>query len=241
MDAEITAIKAKLTKAHRIKHGMMQELVTGRIRLAMPASKAVKVQAKKESGPIFTKSHNWEINEAVIIAVLAKNFGTTDWPLPRKRRTKLTYLLHRHVERKTEGYLKKAAGPYNPKTRYKGPESIAQKGRYVRLHHNGKYEGFVAGDNVAKAESYFEKWYGPDALMWLERFRFRKTDELELLATVDMAMEDLHREGKSAALGTVKQIIKEHPEWEAKLERPIFSDANITRAIQTCRALFPPS
>lgn len=33
MDAEITSIEAKVTKAHQIKQGMMQELLTGRIRL----------------------------------------------------------------------------------------------------------------------------------------------------------------------------------------------------------------
>ena len=33
MDAEITALEAKLTKARHIKQGMMQELLTGRIRL----------------------------------------------------------------------------------------------------------------------------------------------------------------------------------------------------------------
>jgi len=33
MDAEIAALEAKLTKARQIKQGMMQELLTGRIRL----------------------------------------------------------------------------------------------------------------------------------------------------------------------------------------------------------------
>jgi len=33
MDAEITALEAKLTKARQLKQGMMQELLTGRIRL----------------------------------------------------------------------------------------------------------------------------------------------------------------------------------------------------------------
>ena len=32
--------------------------------------------------------------------------------------------------------------------------------------------------------------------------------------------------------------IRSHPEWKAKLDRPIFSDANIVRAIETCRTLF---
>ena len=33
MDAEIAALEAKLTKARQVKQGMMQELLTGRIRL----------------------------------------------------------------------------------------------------------------------------------------------------------------------------------------------------------------
>jgi len=33
MDAEIAALKTKLAKARQIKQGMMQELLTGRIRL----------------------------------------------------------------------------------------------------------------------------------------------------------------------------------------------------------------
>lgn len=33
MDAEIAAIEATLTKARGVKQGMMQELLTGRIRL----------------------------------------------------------------------------------------------------------------------------------------------------------------------------------------------------------------
>ena len=34
MDAEITALEAQVGKAHELKQGMMQELLTGRIRLA---------------------------------------------------------------------------------------------------------------------------------------------------------------------------------------------------------------
>ena len=33
MDAEITALEEKLAKARQLKQGMMQELLTGRIRL----------------------------------------------------------------------------------------------------------------------------------------------------------------------------------------------------------------
>jgi type I restriction enzyme S subunit len=238
MDAEIAALETKLAKARQVKQGMMQELLTGRIRLVAVASKIISLPVKRELSTAPTKSHNWQINEAVIIAVLAKHFGTAKYPLARKRCTKLTYLLHRWIERTAEGYLKKAAGPYNPAIRYKGPETIAQKNGYILLHHNGAYEGFTAAENILEAETYFGKWYRQDVLKWLEQFRFKKTDELELLTTVDMAIEDLWREGQKIELDTVKQVIWNHPEWKAKLNREIFSDGNIIRAIQSCKQLF---
>ncbi len=238
MDGEIGALEAKLAKARRIKQAMMQELLTGRIRLVQSTARIIPLPTQKQTSPATAKSHkshNWQINEAVIIGVLAKHFGSEKFPLARKRCTKLTYLLHRHVERQAEGYLKKAAGPYNPAVKYKGPEGIAQKNGYVRPHHNGTYPGFVAAGNITEAEAYFAQWYGPEVLPWLEQFRFKKTDELELLTTVDMAMEDLRREGQAVNLGAVKQVIHDHPEWEAKLEREIFADPNIIRAIDECR------
>jgi type I restriction enzyme S subunit len=234
MDTEIATLEAKLAKARQIKQGMMQELLSGRIRLISTSERITSIQ----SGSGDNKKHNWQINEAVIIGVLANHFGSENFPLTRKRCTKLTYLLHRHAEQTAEGYLKKAAGPYNPATRYKGPEGIAQKNKYARVHNNGKYSGFVAADNINEAESYFQKWYGPEMLQWLDQFRFKKTDDLELIATVDMAMEDLRREEKPAEVATVKQVIQTHPEWAPKLEREIFSDRNITWAIEFCRTLF---
>jgi hypothetical protein len=206
--------------------------------LAPTASKVISFAKAKKSDTPATKSHNWQINEAVVIAVLAKNFGSEQYPLARVRRTKFAYLLHRHAEKKVEGYLKKAAGPYNPNVRYQGPEKIAQQNRYVRSHNNGTYEGFVAAENIAQAEAYFQQWYGADALTWLKQFRYKKTEELELLATVDMAIEDLRRDGRAADQTSVKQIIRNDPKWKAKLDRPIFSDANIALAISSCQKLF---
>lgn len=148
------------------------------------------------------------------------------------------YLLHRHAEGRAEGYLKKAAGPYDPNTKYKGPEAIALKNGYVRVLNNGKYEGFVAGDKADQARGYFEQWYGTAALEWLERFHYRKTDDLELLATVDMAMVDFAAAGQSADVAGVKRVIAAHPEWVPKLSRELFSDERIARAIAECQKLF---
>lgn len=237
MDAEIAALEAKLTKARQLKQGMMQELLTGRIRLVRPDSNVVSLSDRKRPSSTGSRPHNQQIEEAAILGVLS-TFGTEQYPLARVRRTKLLYLLQRHLGQPTDAYLKKAAGPYKPSTRYKGPEGIAVKNGYVRVHHNGVYEGFVSGSKVSQARAYVEKWHGAEALSWLEQLRFKKTDELELLATVDMAMQELLAEAKSVTLLTVKRVIRDHPEWEAKLEREVFSDKSLARAIQTCNELF---
>ena len=240
LEAEIAVVEAKLDKARLVKQGMSQELLTGRIRLVQPASKVMRLPTKSPSTkpPSTQSTHNWQINEAVVIGVLVQRFGSEKFPLPRKRRVKLMYLLHRHAEGRAEGYLKKAAGPYDPNTKYKGPEQIALKNGYVRELRNEKYEGFVAGDKIEEAQRYFEQWYGAAALGWLERFHYRKTDELELLATVGMAMVDLAANGEPANVTRVKRVIAAHPEWLPKLSRELFSDERIAAAIAECQTLF---
>jgi type I restriction enzyme S subunit len=238
MDAEITALETRRAKTHALKQAMMQELLTGRTRLTSsmvkPQSNVIDISTAKNKG----KPHNWQINEAVVISILASRFGSERYPLGRKRCTKLTYLMHRHVEHIAEGYLKKAAGPYNPDVKYRGPEGIAQKNGYIRQHKSGNFFGFVAADNIAEAQNYFMEWYGQEVLDWLEQFRTKTNDELELLTTVDMSVVELEKSGFAANLEGVKTVITAHPEWEAKLERQIFSDFNIRRAICSVRELF---
>ena len=241
MDSEIAALETKLEKYKQVKQGMMQKLLTGEIRLLETAqdekenkTKIIPLQSKEKSN----NRHNWEINEAVVISVLTNTFGSKNYPLGRKRYQKLSYLLHRHHERKVVGYRKKAAGPYNPDTRYKGPEAIAVKNKYIERCKKGKFSGFIAAKNFSQAESYFKKWYGQETIQWLEQFRFEKNDKLELWATVDMAVQDLKENGKTVSVESVKKLISNHEEWKPKLERSVFSDENIASAIIKTGNLF---
>ena len=239
MDAEIAALEQRRDKTRALKQGMMQELLTGRIRLVAhewPEDRADIHMQESHYTPMA--KHNWAFNEAVVIAALVSKFGSRDYPLSRLRYTKLAYLMHRHVEGNPEGYLKKAAGPYNPSTRYKGPEVIAQKNGYVQVVRSGKYSGFIAGENINQALIYFNKWYGSGALEWLEQFRYEKKDELELLATIAMAIQDLQADGREIKLRNVKNVLHTDPEWQPKLRREVFSDTKIKRAIDRCQALF---
>jgi restriction endonuclease S subunit len=239
IDRNIDALQAKLGKVKALKQGMMQSLLTGHIRLVQPAPNVIPLPIRS-TAPIPAPSqfvHNWQINEAVVIGILAQHFGSEKMPLGRKRRVKLMYLLHRHAEGRADGYLKKVSGPYDPNTKYKGPEAIALKNGYVQARRNDTYEGFVAGDKIEQAKNYFEHWYGTAALEWLEQFHYRKTNDLELLATVDMAIVDLAADGHQADVPSVKRVITAHPEWVAKLSRELFSDDNIASAIAECQAL----
>lgn len=235
MDADITELEAKLAKARKVKQGMMQELLTGRIRL--PLVQKCVTQAKTAKKP----KHNQHFEDAVIIGTLVDMFGRGQFPLGRKRYTKLSYLLHRFQEQDTSAYLKKAAGPYNPTTRYGGAEKISIKNQYVRqaeAQYKSQYKGFVPGENAGQAQEYFLKWYGPEALQWLEQFRYAKTDDLELWATIDAAIQDVRAEGQAETLENVKAVLQGNKEWVKKLDRPVFSDLNIMRALQKVNELF---
>ena len=234
MDTEIAALEWRHDKTRALKQGMMQQLLTGKIRLV----DSVQTTTRQASSASTGKGHNWQINEAVVISILAGRFGNEEYPLGRMRYTKLSYLLHRHVEGRAEDYLKKAAGPYNPRTRYGGPEKIALEKGYVRKCTSGKYHGFIAGDNAEESKRYFDRWYGREALQWLEQFRYRKNNDLELLTTVDMAIEELRAEGEAVSIESVREVIHRDPEWTKKLARPTFSSANLERAIGDCEQLF---
>jgi hypothetical protein len=209
------------------------------IRLAQPSASLTPLPAMRSAKASRSTSHNVQFDEAVMIAVLSGRFGSERFPLGRFRRTKFSYLLYRRMRRAPSGFMKKAAGPYSPRTRYGGAEKIALNSGYVLEHTTGKGEGFVAGPNIAQAESYFEKWYGLDVFIWLEQFRKKTNDELELLTTVDMAIVELDREGKAVTLVTVKQVIRDSAEWKAKLDRAVFADNRIAGTIESCRQLFP--
>lgn len=259
MDTEIEALETQLQKTQNLKQGMMQELLTGKIRLVKPVNQAtkkstpIKLKAKSESEiPSIAaepeadykieKPHNEHITDAVLIGTMADAFGSNEFPLTRFMYTKVSYLLKRFKEEEDNGYLKKAAGPYKPKTRYGGAEKIALQNRYVKKHISNykgkKYENFVAGDNCTQAIEYFKKWYGENALQWIQQFKFTKRNQLELCATVDMAMQDLLLTNRLVNFQTVKQLINDDKEWRPKLKRPTFSDENIKSAIIKVNQLF---
>jgi len=210
-------------------------LLTGEIRLAETETASIaKTEENKKQG--FKDGYR----DAVILVALVKLFGSEKYPFTAFDCQKFPYLFHRHLEGNTKGYKKFKAGPYNPSLKYKTARPIALGKNYIR-EQTGKYKGFVVSDNADEALGYFAKWYGDEPLKWLlERFSYipKRKDELELLTTTDKAMVELRSENKPVTTQAVKDIIKKSSAWKGKLKRPIFSDANITRAIKWSNELF---
>jgi type I restriction enzyme S subunit len=100
MDAEIDTLVAKRDKAKLIKQGMMQELLTGNIRLIQ----SIKATQK-------TRPHNQQFDDAIMIAGIVNSIYSDRFPLGRKKVQKCLYLLRRHQDESTEAFQKKAAGP----------------------------------------------------------------------------------------------------------------------------------
>ena len=233
MDAEIEKLEKKLSKYQKIKQSMMQELLTGRIRL-------IEAEPKQEQpATTSTKKHNQQFDDAVMIAGIVNAFHSKTFPLGRKKVQKLLYLMRRKEKADVSAFHKKAAGPYADSVRYNGGETIAQNSDYIAVQTNGKGTLFSRGANIGKALGYIQSWEKQASIDWLtSNFQYTRVDDLELFATVDMAICDLRKLHKPISVQTIKEFIHSTKEWRDKLDKTYFSDLNIQRAINKCREFF---
>jgi len=241
MDAEIEALQKKLAKVRLIKQGMMQELLTGRIRLVdteekAPPQAAPVIVVKKEQS---RQGHNKYFEDAVLIAAIVDAFYSDKYPLGRVKIQKLLYLLRRKQEASVAEFKKKAAGPYADEVRYKGGEPIAKTNKYIVTSTSEKGTRYGKGEYITQALGYIEKWNMQADINWLKNnFLHTSRNELELLATIDMAMCDLTAQGKEISIANIKELIRSDKEWNAKLKKAYFSDIDIQRAIKENERLF---
>jgi len=248
MDAEIDALTAKLAKVRNIKQGMMQELLTGRIRLVneetqaktevKPSAKVIELPKRKSRPAAQSGRHNQQFDDAVMIAGIVNALYSDKYLLGRKKVQKCLYLLRRHQDESTSAFKKKAAGPYADEVRYKGGEPIARKAKYIITTTTKKGTTFAKGSDIGRALNYIESWGKQDDIQWLiAKLKFKKVDELELLATVDMAICDLEEADTPVSVASIKHLIATNEEWKAKLEKQSFSDTNIAYAIKELQIL----
>lgn len=240
MDMEIAALEGKIAKYRQIKQGMMQQLLTGKIRLKNDVEDLRQAEQANAVKTLPARTaHNRQFDDAVSIAAIVDVFYSDKYPLGRVKVQKLLYLLHRHQAVSVSDFKKKAAGPYADTVRYKGGEPIAKKNKYI-VSENGKQgTRYSRGENMAQALNYVERWGMQSDLQWLkENFLHTGRNDLELFATVDMAICDLNEAGVPISVASIKDLIASSKEWKAKLSKTYFSDRDIARAIKKCTELF---
>lgn len=240
MDADITALEEKLAKYRQVKQGMMQQLLTGKIRLKNDVVDSVHAEQKATAKKSPVRSaHNHQFDDAVAIAAIVDAFYSDKYPLGRVKVQKLLYLLHRHQAVSVSDFKKKAAGPYADTVRYRGGEPIAKKNKYIVSESGKQGTRYSKGENMAQALDYVERWGMQADLQWLkDNFLHTSRNDLELFSTVDMAMCDLDEVGISVSVESIKNLIASNKEWKAKLSKTYFSDWDIARAIKKCTELF---
>ena len=240
MDHEIEVLEEKLAKYRQVKQGMMQQLLTGKIRLKNDVVASVHTEQKASAKKTPVRSaHNHQFDDAVSIAAIVDTFYSDKYPLGRVKVQKLLYLLHRHQGVSVSDFKKKAAGPYADTVRYKGGEPIARKNKYIVSESGKQGTRYFRGENMAQALDYVERWGMQADLQWLkDNFLHASRNDLELFATVDMAICDLNEAGVPISVTSIKDLIASNKEWKAKLSKTYFSDWDITRAIKKCTELF---
>lgn len=224
LDQEINFLEQELEKYKNIKQGMMEQLLTGKIRL---------IEFNENIQSMSDKKHNQHFDDAVVFANIVASCYSPDYPLGRKKCQKMMYLFKRFNNSSVEQFGHYAAGPYDNKARYGGFETIAIKNKYVVENKSNKGSSFAPGPEIDKAKSYCSK-YGYDKFIPIfnQYLKFKKVDELELYTTVDKTILELKEQNLPINLNTVKNYISNDKTWVPKLTREVFNDENIEEAIR---------
>lgn len=224
IDQEINLLEQDLEKYKQIKQGMMEQLLTGKIRLLKENDNVQTIPEKK---------HNQYFDDAVVFANIVASCYDPGYPLGRKKCQKMMYLFKRFNESSVDQFKHYAAGPYDNKARYGGFETIAIKNKYVVENKSDKGSSFAPGPEIEKAKAYCSK-YGYDEFIPIfnQYLKYKKVDELELYTTIDKTILELKDQGSPINLKTVKTYISNDKTWVPKLSREVFNDENIEEAIR---------
>lgn len=224
LDQEINSLEKDLGKYKNIKQGMMEQLLTGKIRL---------IESNENIQSMSDKKHNQHFDDAVVFANIVASCYNPYYPLGRKKCQKMMYLFKRFNNSSVGQFGHYAAGPYDNKARYGGFETIAIKNKYVVENKSNKGSSFAPGPDIDKAKSYCSK-YGYDKFIPIfnQYLKFKKVDELELYTTVDKTILELKEQNLPINLNTVKNYISNDKTWVPKLTREVFNDENIKEAIR---------
>lgn len=187
MDEEISFLEAKREKYNAIKQGMMQQLLTGRIRL-------VETNVKTS-----TTSANVHFRRSVLAAEIANRL--CDEPtFGHVKMEKMLFLAEHccHIDIGSH-YHRDVAGPYDNKA-LRSIDSQLKKQKWFEVQRTEKGYRYVPMQNCGKHKTYFNRYYSGIVPMFdkiINTFKTQNTERCEIVATLYSAWEDLLHSNKS--------------------------------------------
>ena len=186
MDNEISALEAKKAKYEQIKQGMMQQLLTGKIRL-------VNIVAKTN-----TISANVHFRRSVLAAEIAERLYEEP-TFGHVKMEKMLFLTERlcHIDIGSH-YHRDAAGPYDNRA-LRSIDSQLKKQKWFEVRRTEKGNRYVPMQNCGKHKTYFDKYFSavlPTFDKIIDTFKTQNTERCEIVATLYSAWEDLLHSNK---------------------------------------------
>ena len=186
IDEEISALEAKKVKYEQIKQGMMQQLLTGKIRLV---ETAVKTNAT---------SANVHFRRSVLAAEIADRL-CEEPTFGHVKMEKMLFLTERlcHIDIGSH-YHRDAAGPYDNRA-LRSIDSQLKKQKWFEVRRTEKGNRYVPMQNRGKHKAYFDKYYSavlPSFDKIIDTFKTQNTERCEIVATLYSAWEDLLHSNK---------------------------------------------
>lgn len=192
MEAEITALETRHIKTRALKQAMMQELLTGRMRLVKSAEKPDEEAAAQTEG----RKANVHFLRSVLAAEIIDQLH--DQPTFGHVKFEKMMFLAEHLCQVDTGstYHRKAAGPYDNRA-LRSIDSQLQKQQWFEARkQEGRYQ-YVPLAKHGGHKPYFERHFsgiGETLEKILSAFKTAKTEQCEIVATLLAAWSDLLRE-----------------------------------------------
>lgn len=210
MDNAIAALEAKKAKYEQIKQGMMQQLLTGKIRLVESASES---KARKA---------NIHFKRSVVAAEIADRL-CEEPTFGHVKMMKMLFLAERlcHIELDSH-YHRDAAGPYDNRALRSIDGQLKRQGWFEAKNVGGRIV-YIPLQRRGNHKKYFNKYYAGCASVLdkiTETFRTMTTEQCEIVATLFSAWEDLLHAGKSCTENDiVNEVLNNWHESKQRISR----------------------
>lgn len=189
MDSELVALEARRDKTRALKQGMMQELLTGRIRLVESGTGAREQPESQTEGQQANIHFRRSVLAAEIIDRLhaEPTFGHVKFE-------KVMFLVEHLCAIDTGStYLRKAAGPYDNRA-LRSIDSQLRKQQWFDCRKEGERYRYMPMAHRGGHKHYFERYFADITDTFenvLKTFKTLETERCEIVATLLSAWSDL--------------------------------------------------